>query len=307
MWARNLAFGDRERHGPGRIEIDRGDEGGERRRRLVDFADNDAVAPLDLVVADRLDERGRNVHHHVALGENEIHAEQTLERGFELFDALGDRYVQRFQRPRVDAAGGLKPVTQLEPLDGVDDGGVVSFALLLLRCEIVGDHEMPAQQCDSGPGRLRAKLYVRGQRRPAAAHLNGGIAQQRFFDALISAVVENRIGGKRQRRCRTCLGCGRRPGGCARLLRRLCSSGRGCMSRALCGSRRKLRMRDHRVRIKQCWLTCARRLRQRGPCNQSDYNANDKAGPHESPSPFGWIWYRCGGIWTRRWTKCLQE
>ena len=61
-------------------------------------------------MADRLDERGGNIHDHVAFGENEIHAEEALERSLELFDALGDRHVQRLQRPRVDGASTLKAV-----------------------------------------------------------------------------------------------------------------------------------------------------------------------------------------------------
>src|ERR1700722_12116784 len=80
----DLGLGDRERHRPGRIEIDRGDEGRERGRRLVDLADDNPVAALDLAVLYRLDKGCWNIDHDVALGELEIHAEQTVERRFEL-------------------------------------------------------------------------------------------------------------------------------------------------------------------------------------------------------------------------------
>ena len=76
--ADDLIFSDRQRHGPGRIEVHRGDVSGERRRWLVDLADDHAIAPLDLIVGDSLDEGRRNVDDDVALGEHEIHAEQTL-------------------------------------------------------------------------------------------------------------------------------------------------------------------------------------------------------------------------------------
>ena len=127
----DLGLGDRERHGPGRIEIDRGDIGGQRRRRLVDLADDDAIAALDLAVGDGLDEGRGNVHHDVALGKEEIHAEEPFQRSFELLDAVADRNVHRLQGLRADAAGGVEPVAQLEFLDAGDDGGVVTVARLL--------------------------------------------------------------------------------------------------------------------------------------------------------------------------------
>ena len=85
---KNLILGDRERHRPSGIEIDRGDVGGERRRRLVDLADNHPIPPLNLVVTDRFDKCGGNIHHHVAFGKDEIHPEQPLERRFELLEAV---------------------------------------------------------------------------------------------------------------------------------------------------------------------------------------------------------------------------
>ena len=47
----DLVLSNRERNRPGRVEVDRGDVGGERRRRLVDLAHDHAIAPLDFFVA----------------------------------------------------------------------------------------------------------------------------------------------------------------------------------------------------------------------------------------------------------------
>ena len=208
----DLVLGDRERHRPGRIEIDGGDVGGQRRRRLVDLADDDAIAALDLVVRDRLDEGGRNVHHDVALGEDEIHAEQALDRGFELLDARADRDVEGLQGLRADAAGRLQPVAQLEALDAFDHGRVVERRRPPLGRHVVADDKTPAQQRHVRPARPRRELGVGRQARPAAADLDGRIAQQRFLDALIGALVEYRLGRERQRRRRTRFG--RRRGLC---------------------------------------------------------------------------------------------
>ena len=141
----DLGLGDRERHRPGRIEIDRGDIDRERRRRLVDLADDDAITPLDLAVGNRLDEGRRNVDHDVALGKDKIHAEQPLQRCFELLDAIADRDIERFQGRRADAAGRIEAVAQLEALDALDDGGVIDVAALLPGRHVAADDEMPAQ------------------------------------------------------------------------------------------------------------------------------------------------------------------
>ena len=79
---------------------------------------------------------------------------------------------------------------------------VVDVAGLLVGRHVVADDETPAQQRDVRPARPRRELGVGRQGRPAAAHLNGGIAEQRFLDALIGALIEDRIGGQRQRRGR---------------------------------------------------------------------------------------------------------
>ena len=224
----DLVLGNGQRHGPGRIEVDRGDVGGERRRRLVDLADDDAIAPLDLVVGDRFDEGRRDVHDHVAFGKHEIHAEQAFERSFELLDPRGDRHIERAQGLRADAAIRFESVAQLKVLDRVDKSRVVAVAGFELRRKVVGNHKPLAQQGHLGPARSRRKLGVGRYSRPAAAHLDGGIAEQRLLDSLIGAFVEHRIGRERQRGRRSRLGGGWRFGRARWLtgrLRRLCSCG----------------------------------------------------------------------------------
>ena len=228
----DLVLGDRERHRPGRIEIDRRDVGSQRRRRLVGLADDDAVAPLDLVVGDRLGERGGNVHHDVALGEDEIHAEQPLERGFELLDPRADGDVEGAQGLRADAAVCLEAVAHLKTLDAFDNGVVVDFAGLLLGGHVFGDDETPAQQRDVRPARPGRELGVGGEARPAAAHLDGRIAEQRLLDALVGALVEYWIGRQRQSRGRARF---RRRGGLRRCARRLCGGGVCALAGTACG------------------------------------------------------------------------
>jgi hypothetical protein len=120
-------------------------EAGQRRRGLVDLADNDTIAPLDFVVRYSLDVGRWNIHHDVALGENEIHADQALDRGFELLYARRDGNVQRAQRVRVDAAGRIESVAELEPPHCISDSFVVDVAGFLLGRQVVADDKAPAQ------------------------------------------------------------------------------------------------------------------------------------------------------------------
>src|SRR6202034_4654317 len=109
-------------------------------------------------------------------------------------------------------------MTQLEALDGLNQRGVISIALLPLGRQIVGNDETPAQQGDLRSADARRELGVGRKRGPAAAYLDRRVTQQRFLDALVSALVENRIGRERQRRRRPRL---RRRGGLDRCPRRL--------------------------------------------------------------------------------------
>jgi hypothetical protein len=179
----------------------------------------DAIAALDLAVGDGFDESGRDIHHDVALGEDEIHAEEPLERSFELLDAGADRHIERFQGLRTDRAGGIEPVAQLEMLDAFDHARVIGFAGFLIDGHVVGDDKALAQQRDVRAAGARLEFCVGRQRRPAAAHLDIGIEQQRLLDALEGAFVEYRVRRQRQLRGRARFRRTRRLDGC---LRRFC-------------------------------------------------------------------------------------
>ncbi len=271
---RDLGLGDRERHSPGRIEIDRGDVGGERRRRLVDLADDDAVAALDLAVGDGLDESGGNVHHDVALGEQEIHAEESFQRSFELLDAVADRDIHRLQGLRADRSAGVEPMAQLKFLDARDDDRVVAVARLRARGHIIGDDKALAQQRDVRAARAGRKLGVGRQRRPAAAHLNVRIAEQCLLDAQIGAVVKDGVRRQSEFRSRTRF---RRGSYGRRWLGRL---RRGlCRGAGLAGDR--LRLAGHGLRRTHRRL--AADLRQHRTHHDRENGACDKNGPHRPP------------------------
>ena len=76
-----------------------------------------------------------------------------------------------------------EPVPQLEALDALDHGRVVEVAGLLATPARVAHDEATAQQRHIRP-LAPAELGVGRQARPAAADLNGGVAQQRFLDVL---------------------------------------------------------------------------------------------------------------------------
>ena len=105
---------DRQRHRPGRVEVDSGDVGRQRRRRPVRLADHHHVAAHDLVAVDRFGERGRQVHHHVALAKGEIHRGEPIERGPQLTQPLAHRHIECGQRLRPNASRFRQAVTRLE-------------------------------------------------------------------------------------------------------------------------------------------------------------------------------------------------
>ena len=155
---------DRQRHRPGRVEIDRRDLRGERRRRPVDLADHRHVAPRHLAVLDRLGDGGRNVHHHVALAESEAHAVQPVERGRELAQPLADRHVERLERLRADRAGLGQAVADLEALHGFGQHHVVGVAVGDFGRQVVADGEALAQPPHPAPcARLERALGKLGQ------------------------------------------------------------------------------------------------------------------------------------------------
>ena len=166
----------------------------ERRRRPVGLADDDGVAARDPVVLDRLGDGGGDVHHHVALAEREIHAGEPVERGRELAQPLRHRHVERGERALADRAGLFEAVAGLEAPDGGGDIGVEDVAAGVLGREIVGDGQALAQQRHLGTGRAGGELGdVRRQRRPAAADLQGRIAQHGGRDAPRGRLVVGRM------------------------------------------------------------------------------------------------------------------
>ncbi len=190
---RDILLQDRQRHRPRRIEIHRRDAGGERGRGAVDLADHRDVAARDLAVFDRLCDRGRNVHHHVALAEGEAHAVQPVERGRELADARLHRNVERLDGLRADRAKLRESVARLEALHGFGQHRVVGVALRDFSRQVVGDRETLAQFLDVGAGRTGRKVHLR-DRGPAAAHFDRRIGEHRLIDAVVGAFVEGRFG-----------------------------------------------------------------------------------------------------------------
>jgi len=89
-------------------------------------------------------------------------------------------------------------MTQLEFFDGGGHGRVVTVAGLGIRRQVTGDREIAPQQRNSGAARSWRELGIGWQARPAAAHLDIRVAEQRLFDPQIGAVVEYRVRGQRQ-------------------------------------------------------------------------------------------------------------
>ena len=209
----DVFFGNRERHRPGRIEIDRCDRGRDHGRRPIGLADDDDVAVHDLAALDRLGERGRQIHHHVALGEGEIGIGQAIERGRELAQALLHRHIESGERARAERAGFRQAVAGLEALERRHQCRVEHIAAELLGRQVIGDGEPLAQQRDVRAAGAGRNLGILRDGRPAAAHLDGGIAQHGGSDALRGALLVGRLRrlrdqGGRQRPWRgRCNGC----------------------------------------------------------------------------------------------------
>ena len=119
---------DRGRHGPGRVEVDRGDVRGNFRRGMVRISDDRDVAVGDLAVLNRLDRGRRQVDYHIAVAELEVRPGQTVGRRSQLLepDLGGD--VDRLQRCAGHHAGLLQPHARLEALDCGGQPGVPGLA-----------------------------------------------------------------------------------------------------------------------------------------------------------------------------------
>ena len=152
------------------------------------------MAAHDLVAVDGLGERGRQIDHHVALAESEIHGGEPVERSRKLAQPLAHRHVERGERLRPDAAGLREAVTRLEAAHRGGDRVVVDLAAGLIGREVVGDGEPLAQQRHVRTARAGSELAAaRRQRRPAALHLEHRVAQHGGGDALDGALVEGRL------------------------------------------------------------------------------------------------------------------
>ena len=167
---------------------------GQRRRRAIDLADHRDVAPRDLAVLDRLGDRGRNVHHHVALAEGEAHARaagRARPRAGGCASCTGTFSASMVCGPTVPVSG--RPWRDLEALHRLGQHRVVGVALGDLDGQVLGDGEARAQRCDVRPRRAGLEIDL-GDLRPAAAHVQRRIGEHRGVDAVVGAFVEGRLG-----------------------------------------------------------------------------------------------------------------
>ena len=117
-----------------------------------------------------------------------------------VLDFFSDGDVEGAERLCADAAGRLEAVAHLKAPHAFGDCFVIVFAGFVPSGHVFGDDKTPAQQGYVGPACARRELGIGGQARPAAAYLDGRIAEQRLLDALVGALVEHGVG--RQRQCR---------------------------------------------------------------------------------------------------------
>ena len=94
----DVLLDERDRHRPGRVEVDGRDARLDDRRGAVHLADDRDIAARDLSALDRLDGRGGNVDHDVAVAEGEARAGKPLRGGSELAMARECRDVDRLER-----------------------------------------------------------------------------------------------------------------------------------------------------------------------------------------------------------------
>ena len=188
----DFGFRDRGGDGPGRVEIDAGDFGGQRRRRLFGLADDHAIAPHHRVVLDRFGEGRRKVDDDIALAKLEIHVFQPFERGLKLPDPLLNRDVEGGERARRHGAGGGKAMAHLETLDGFGHR-LVERPGCLVGGEVLADDQARRNRSSWGPATPTANLASAGISRPAAADREVRIAQRGLLDPLRGAFVEGRL------------------------------------------------------------------------------------------------------------------
>ena len=194
---RDFGFRNRGRNGPGRIEDDAGDFGGQRRRRLFGLADDDPITPHHMIVFDRFGKGRGQVHDDVALPKCEIHIAEAFERGFELLDPLLHGDVECCQRTRGHGSRWREAVARLETLHALGDNVVVRTGFI--GGEIAADQETLAQQIVLRSLHAESEFGIGGNHRPSAAYRKIRITQCGFLDPLRGSLVEGRLMRQRQR------------------------------------------------------------------------------------------------------------
>ena len=162
----DVLLGDGQRHRPGRIEIDGGDHGGERRRGPVGLADHHHVAPHHVVAFHRFGHGRGKVDHDIAFAERHIHRGQPIDRSGELMQALADRHIEGRERGGPDAAGFRQAVAALEMPDRRRHRVVEDIAADVVGRQILGHGQALAA---AAPHRLRARRARAWRRSPAAS------------------------------------------------------------------------------------------------------------------------------------------
>jgi hypothetical protein len=199
---RDFGFRNRGRNGPGRIEDDAGDFGGQRRRRFFGLADDDPITPHHMIVFDRFGKGRRQVYDHVALAKSKIHVFEALERGLKLLDSLLHGYIERGEGARGHGARWCEAVARLETHHALGDN-FVKCAGRLVGGKIAADQKPSPQQVVMRPLHPNREFGVGRNRRPSAAYREIGITQRRIPGALRGAFVEGRFVRQRQSRRRT--------------------------------------------------------------------------------------------------------
>jgi hypothetical protein len=187
---------------PVRIDDDLMDLGIQDRRLAVDLADHSGMAGNDAVAFHRLDLRGGNVHHYVAVAEEAGHGAQAHQIGLELAepDLSGDVH-----RRIADTAGDAvrrQSVAGLEPFQRRIDIGIEGGRYAGTFGEVAGYHEPPAQQLHVGIDDAELKLLGGGNLRPATPADDVGILVQRLLDMRHGLGAEHRRGRNHPARLR---------------------------------------------------------------------------------------------------------
>src|SRR6185312_5685905 len=191
-----IAPHQRHRHGPVRIEIDFRDLAVDVWRRPVRAADHGGVAADRDAVLHRLDLRGRNIHHHVAVAEIAGQRLEAADIGPELRQAHVAGDVEALEGFGAHDAVDRDAVARLEAAHRGLDVGIEDIADpgAGAGIEIAGDGEALAQGHDARMAVAEAKPLDRRHRRPAAAGENTLVLPDR---------LRRGVGGRgRQRRQR---------------------------------------------------------------------------------------------------------